>query len=691
MKKLGHIIVKTIIFCSFMVGIINVNQMEIRGEESFPGASSWAQAELKEAKDNGFIPDIFFDDFGKIITREEFSQVVMQVYYVMGSGFYELVDNPFTDTDSSYAAAAYSLGIVNGLGDGRFGPEAPITREQVCVMLVRTIGASGLNLLDESNYDYQKTYDDGSKLSTWAEESVRIMNSLGIFKGRGSELDPEGYLTREQALLLAVRTYKIRDEIVADFDSHVEEMLANLLPVYSNEDYDEIGLREAAYEGLSLPVVYFPVSGHIPSNDDIISYDSGLTGKALFDSLSHKGFGNLDLVMEKDKYTWFVFFDDYSLVTSHSQSTIAILENDLKSIRVEDDYMEERGYYRDVEGVYYQVTEYILPEESDSVPSVTGTSLVSKGLPGIPYIGMNPLVLESGEEVRDCFITNYDGQWVVYLETILNEELKQSFISLESGLAIRRLKFDDKGLIEFEEVLKSVSEGSHEPYEFYPESNVEYTEMTLFILGLTNSEIMKPFLGAVGAYTSDDPFKLTIQVDGDQTFDLYAKGFEESIDHALVSRQSQDMFGNEVTIISYQTGDRFVTICPEKAYVEMYGSSIRENKIFNFLTTRLIGYKEEDGLYYYKFADTGLGSVSGMTDIYEYIADSEGNLIGIDLYSLEEGSSDEIFGQVTSYVVLDSQPEETELYNYPDTYEIIDHGENSHYDGENPPYWYWKE
>ncbi len=691
MKMLGHSFIKMIILCAFISGTISVNQLEISGMVQYPGGSSWAQAELEEAMEYGFIPDYFFDDFGKVITRAEFSQVVMEVYYVMGSGFYELVESPFSDTDSSYAAAAYSLGIVNGMGEGIFAPEAPITREQVCVMLVRTIHASGLHLLDESTYEYGKTYEDRSRLSSWAEESVRIMNSLGIFNGTGSKLEPDQYLTREQALLLALRTYKMSSEITDDFDHHVEDMLVSLIPVYSQEGYDEAGLREAAYKGLSLPVLYFPESGHVPGPYDVITYERGLTGQELHDSLSHKGFGNLDIELKKDKYTWFDFFDEYSVTISHDATSIALLGKDLGSVRIEDDYMEERGYYRDMEGVYYQVTEYILPEDSTYGSNMTGTSIATKDLPGMPYIGMNPLILDSGEVVRDCFITKYDGQWVVYLETLLDEDLKQSFISLETGLAIRRLKFDDRGLVEYEESLISISEGNHDSYDFYPESGIDYTDMTLFIFGFTNSELMEPFVGAVGAYTSDEPFKLTIQVDGDQTFDLYAKSFEESIDHSLISVQTTDMFGQEVTLISYQTGERFVTVCPEKEVVEMYGSSISENKVFNFLTTRLVGFKEEDGLYYYKFADAGLGSVSGMTDIYEYIADSDGNLVGIDLYSLEEGVGTEIFGQVTSYMILDSQAGQTELYDYPDTYEVIDHGPNSHYDGEHPPYWFWKE
>ena len=68
----------------------------------------------------------------------------------------------FTDVPQShwgYGAAqkAYSLGIVNGVGDDKFAPEKTVTAEEFCTMLLRSAGESefdwkqALNMLIERN------------------------------------------------------------------------------------------------------------------------------------------------------------------------------------------------------------------------------------------------------------------------------------------------------------------------------------------------------------------------------------------------------------------------------------------------------------------------------------------------------------------------------------------------------------
>lgn len=51
----------------------------------------------------------------------------------------------FTDVSTNHWANAYvgkaaELGIVNGYGDGKFGPSDPVTYEQVVTMIIRAIG-----------------------------------------------------------------------------------------------------------------------------------------------------------------------------------------------------------------------------------------------------------------------------------------------------------------------------------------------------------------------------------------------------------------------------------------------------------------------------------------------------------------------------------------------------------------------
>lgn len=86
---------------------------------------------------------------------------------------------------------ATSQGIVSGYGNGRFGPNDPITREQLAVMLWRYSGspaASG-----------ELRFHDADKISSFALEAVRWAVENGVISGYGSgRLDPQGLATRAQ-------------------------------------------------------------------------------------------------------------------------------------------------------------------------------------------------------------------------------------------------------------------------------------------------------------------------------------------------------------------------------------------------------------------------------------------------------------------------------------------------------------
>ena len=98
--------------------------------------------------------------------------------------------------DAWYTGAirwAVSQGIVGGYGDGTFGPDDPITREQLAVMLWRYSGspaATGKEL----------HFNDTDEISGFALEALRWAVENGILNGYGDGwLGPQGQATRAQA------------------------------------------------------------------------------------------------------------------------------------------------------------------------------------------------------------------------------------------------------------------------------------------------------------------------------------------------------------------------------------------------------------------------------------------------------------------------------------------------------------
>ena len=81
--------------------------------------------------------------------------------------------------DAWYADAvnwAAANGIVEGFGNGQYGPEDDITREQLAVMLYRYAGGSAATV-DLS------AYPDASSVSSWAAEAMGWAVSKGILSG----------------------------------------------------------------------------------------------------------------------------------------------------------------------------------------------------------------------------------------------------------------------------------------------------------------------------------------------------------------------------------------------------------------------------------------------------------------------------------------------------------------------------
>ncbi|WP_207303265.1 InlB B-repeat-containing protein, partial [Intestinimonas massiliensis (ex Afouda et al. 2020)] len=114
----------------------------------------------------------------------------------------------FTDvaSDAWYAQAvnwAAAQGIVDGYGNGRFGPEDPITREQLAAILYRYARC----LDDDTKAEGDLTgYPDGAQTSDWAVESMTWAVSTGLISGKnGGLLDPTGTATRSEVAALLQR------------------------------------------------------------------------------------------------------------------------------------------------------------------------------------------------------------------------------------------------------------------------------------------------------------------------------------------------------------------------------------------------------------------------------------------------------------------------------------------------------
>lgn len=94
---------------------------------------------------------------------------------------------------------ANSVGVVTGYGNGSFGPNDPITREQMAAMLWRYAGSPDVE-------GSLSSFMDGAQTSDWAQSAMIWAVDQGLISGVGNNrLDPLGQATRAQAATILMR------------------------------------------------------------------------------------------------------------------------------------------------------------------------------------------------------------------------------------------------------------------------------------------------------------------------------------------------------------------------------------------------------------------------------------------------------------------------------------------------------
>lgn len=147
---------------------------------------------LSEGLMNGYSNGTFRPN--SVLTRAQFAQILYnregRPAVTGGGGFTDVPSGAWCADAVAWAA---ERGLVGGYGNGRFGPDNSITREQLAVMLWRYAGspaASGEEL----------RFTDADRAGGYALEALRWAVETGVMSGRGGGiLDPKGPATRAQA------------------------------------------------------------------------------------------------------------------------------------------------------------------------------------------------------------------------------------------------------------------------------------------------------------------------------------------------------------------------------------------------------------------------------------------------------------------------------------------------------------
>ena len=164
--------------------------------------TAWYHDGVHYCVEHGLMVGTSADTFEPNITTTR-GMIATILWRLEGSPMVDTAMN-YTDVPSGswYEEAirwADSTGVVLGYGDGTFGPDDPITREQMAAMLWRYAGKPQA---ESSLADFT----DGEETSQWAESAMVWAVEQGLIEGMGNaQLNPQGQATRAQTATILMR------------------------------------------------------------------------------------------------------------------------------------------------------------------------------------------------------------------------------------------------------------------------------------------------------------------------------------------------------------------------------------------------------------------------------------------------------------------------------------------------------
>lgn len=165
---------------------------------------SWAKNAIETLSSRGVIKGKTSTHFAPNdkITRAEFVSLMVRAFNLNKTSAGSFSDVNPSNWFYKEVMTAKSLGIISGDKYNYFNPNKPITREDVAVIITRTLKAVG-KPLPGSSTDILSKFTDKNSVSAYAAPSMASLNSASIINGRSATLlAPKGNTTRAEAALL---------------------------------------------------------------------------------------------------------------------------------------------------------------------------------------------------------------------------------------------------------------------------------------------------------------------------------------------------------------------------------------------------------------------------------------------------------------------------------------------------------
>jgi chitodextrinase len=161
---------------------------------------------LDYAQQNIIMP---MDEPSAHMTRGAFAAYVSRTLALPERGGEALFSDAVNHAYAKDINALAEAGAVNGIGEGLFAPDEPITRQAAVAMMMRAVRAAApeaeLAIAPDSF-----RFEDEQEIDEWAVADIRLAHRMGLLKGQpGSLLSPQAALSMAEAAELVIRASRL--------------------------------------------------------------------------------------------------------------------------------------------------------------------------------------------------------------------------------------------------------------------------------------------------------------------------------------------------------------------------------------------------------------------------------------------------------------------------------------------------
>lgn len=205
----------------FRTGLLGTFTTGIYEFEDIKDPSQWYYGYINATGTTGIMSGVgnSLFDAKKDITRAELcAMIVKATSHIVNYKINE--QQSFSDVEAGkwyydFIMKCASVGIVNGVGDGKFAPTAKATRQEIATMTVRLLKVLGsynsqpiptVNP-DTLDSDLLALYPDSAEIMDFAKESVLICARLNIMNGDGTGFRAKSQITRSECAKIFYLVY----------------------------------------------------------------------------------------------------------------------------------------------------------------------------------------------------------------------------------------------------------------------------------------------------------------------------------------------------------------------------------------------------------------------------------------------------------------------------------------------------